>query len=385
MDSKVVVLKGDKYYQITKKALEHFDFQRIRGKKILIKPNAARIASPGDGITTNPDVVKAVIDHLREEGVKKIIIGESCIFGVASKDAFRATGLNDISKEKDVKLIDLDQTTPMEIKISQGKVINKIKVSSILKEIDFIFSIPVMKTHMHTKVTLSIKNMKGLLWRSEKVRFHQIQCNRIKSQDLKTLDMAISDMAIVLRPDFSIIDATVAMEGLGPAYGKKKKMDLVIIGNNALLTDAVATELMGFNPKEIPHLRLIAEQNLFEINSSTISISPKDYLKWKKNFEPSPSKISLNFPDIVIHEDGACSGCLSTIMIFLKKHHTMLKDFYLEDRQLHIGAGRNLDNIPSGTILIGNCTSKIKNKGIFIRGCPPVSSEILNSLLRKVT
>ncbi len=265
MNPKVVVVKGNKPYEITKKALNQFHFQEFRGKKILIKPNAARVASPGDGITTHPEVVKAVIDHLREGGVKEIVMGESCIFGVDSEEVFRSTGLNEISKEKKVKLIDLDQTTPIEIKIPQGKIIDRIRVSSILKEIDFIISIPVMKTHMHTKVTLGIKNMKGLLWRREKVRFHQLQSNKIETQDFKPLDLAISDMATILWPRFSIIDATSAMEGLGPAYGKKKKMDLVIAGNDALATDAVATELMGFCPEDIPHLRLIAERGLAQL------------------------------------------------------------------------------------------------------------------------
>ncbi len=67
-------------------------------------------------------------------------------------------------------------------------------------------------------------------------------------------------------------------------------------------------------------------------------------------------------------------------MIFLKKNQTKLKDFYLKDGYIHIGVGKNLDSIPQGSIIIGNCASRIKNKGRFIRGCPPVSSEILNSL-----
>lgn len=383
MDLKVVVLKGNKPYQITKKALEHFDFKDFRRKNILIKPNAARVASPGEGITTHPEVVKAAIDHFREKGANQIIIGESCIFGMTSEEAFKSTGLIALSKESGVKLIDLDLTTPMEIKIPQGRIINRIKVSSVLKDIDFIVSIPVMKTHMHTHVTLSIKNMKGLLWRREKVRFHQLQSNVVKTHGFKPLDLAISDMAIVLWPHFSIIDATVAMEGMGPAYGRKKEMELVIVGNDPLATDRVATELMGFNPEDVPHLRLIAERGLGKKDYSGISIFPEDYLKWRKGFKPPPSKISFYYPDIIIHEDGACSGCLSTLMIFLKNNYTILKNFYLKDGKIHIGIGKNLGGVPSGTILIGNCTLKIKKQGPFIRGCPPVSSGILNSLLKK--
>ena len=130
---------------------------------------------------------------------------------------------------------------------------------------DFIISIPVMKTHMHTQVTLSLKNMKGLLWRREKARFHQLQCDETITQGEKELDIAISEMASVLLPHLAIIDGTVGMEGMGPAYGKPKKMGVIIVGDNALSADAVATRLMGFDPESVPHLQLSAEKGLGEI------------------------------------------------------------------------------------------------------------------------
>ena len=111
----------------------------------------------------------------------------------------------------------------MEIAIPGGKVIQKVKVPSILKQFDFIISIPVMKTHMHTQVTLSIKNMKGLLWRREKARFHQLRCDEKITRGHRELDLAISEMASVLFPHLAIIDGTVGMEGMGPAYGTPKK------------------------------------------------------------------------------------------------------------------------------------------------------------------
>jgi uncharacterized protein (DUF362 family) len=163
MDPLVIVSKGDNPYRTTKRGLQKFPFPNLKERNVLIKPNAARLASPGDGVTTHPQVVAATIDHLKEKGVRRIAIGESCIFGVNAKEAFQVTGMKEISEEKEVELLDLDQGHPMERAIPGGKVIKKIKVPALLKEFDFIISIPVMKTHMHTQVTLSIKNMKGLL------------------------------------------------------------------------------------------------------------------------------------------------------------------------------------------------------------------------------
>jgi uncharacterized protein (DUF362 family) len=380
MKPRVIVLKGKNPYQTTKIALQKFPLPNLKGKRVLIKPNAARLASPGEGVTTHPEVVAATIDHLKERGVKHIVIGESCIFGVNAKEAFRVTGLKEISEKKGVELVDFDQSDPIEIVIPGGKLLKKIKVPSLLKSFEFIISIPVMKTHMHTLVTLSIKNMKGLLWRKEKVKLHQLRYDKEITNGHKALDMAISEMAMVLSPDLAIIDGTTGMEGMGPAYGRVKKVGMILVGNNPLSTDAVATRLMGFNPEKIPHLKLSAEKGLGEIRLKNISIEPEDYLKWENLFAPPPSKLSIHFPGIIVHDEGSCSACLSTLLVFLQNYYPQFPEDYLRNKNIHVGLGKYLSTCPKGTLLIGNCTSKLKRKGIFIHGCPPVASEILNHL-----
>ena len=43
-------------------------------------------------------------------------------------------------------------------------------------------------------------------------------------------------------------------------------------------------------------------------------------------------------------------------------------------------SAKYIDDVPQGMILIGNCTSKAKREGLFVQGCPPVASEIWNTL-----
>jgi uncharacterized protein (DUF362 family) len=377
----VIVSKGADPYSTTKMALKRFPLPDLKSKRILIKPNAARLASPGEGITTHPSVVSATIDCLRENGAKDIVIGEGCIFGVDARDAFRMTGMEEISEKKNVKLIDMDRFGPAERAIPNGKLLKKVKVSSMLKDFDWIVSIPVMKTHMHTRVSLSIKNMKGLLWRREKAKLHHLRSNKKITRGYKELDFGIAEMAAVLMPDLAVIDGTVGMEGMGPAYGKPKKMGIVLVSDSPVSADAVASRLMGFAPEEIPYLRLSAERGLGEIQLQNISVEPQDYLKWEDPFDLPPSKFSIPFPDVVVYDEGSCSACLSTLLLFLQKYHQQLDDYRLADKKVHIGIGKYLDSCPERTILIGNCTSNIKNRGIFIKGCPPISSEIMRTLV----
>jgi uncharacterized protein (DUF362 family) len=376
----VVVSKGEDPFRTTERVLQRFPLPGLKGKNVLIKPNAARLAFPGEGVTTHPSVVAATIKHLKKQGARRIVIGESCIFGVNAQEAFRVTGMKEVSGKNRVELVDLDQGAPMEIPIPGGKVIKKIKVPVLLKEFDFIISIPVTKTHMHTRVTLSLKNMKGLLWRREKARFHQLRYDQKVTEGHKELDIAISEMASVLFPHLAIIDGTVGMEGMGPAYGRRKRMGVIIAGNPALSADAVAARLMGFDPEAIPHLKLSAEKGLGEVRWRRISVEPKDFLKWETPFTPPPSRLSLPYPDVRVYDEGSCSACLSTLLVFLSDYHSRLTEYQLPDGKIHMAIGRNVNGCPKGTLLIGNCTSKIKRTGIFVQGCPPVASQIWETL-----
>lgn len=378
-----MVAKGEDPYQTTRIALQRITLLDWVGKKVLLKPNAARLASPGEGITTHPSVVSAIIDHLRTQGVKNIAIGEGFIFGVEGQKAFEKTGFKDLSEKKGVDLLNLDQFDPIEKTIPFGTLLKKVNVSSALNDFDKIISIPVMKTHMHTQVSLGIKNMKGVLWRKEKARLHQLRFNEGASPGDKALDYAIAEMATLLKPDLSVIDGTVGMEGMGPAYGRPKKMDIIIVSNNAFSGDAVAAWLMGFPPSKIPHLRLCSAKRLGEIQLERLSIYPEDYQKWRNPFEPPPTTFSLPFPDVRVYDEGACSGCLSTLLVFLQEHHANLDDYRLKDRKIHIGIGKHLKSCPDGTILIGNCSAGLKKRGIFVKGCPPVSSQIMETLSKR--
>ncbi len=382
-DPIVIVSKGNDPYHTTLQVLQKFPLPDLQGKKILLKPNAARLSSPGDGVTTHPLVVSATIDHLREKKAKQIAIGEGFIFGVDDQEAFEKTGFKDLSAQKNVALLNLDQFDPIEKEIPQGKILKKVKVSSALNAFDYIISIPVMKTHMHTLVSLSLKNMKGVLWRKEKARLHQLRFTDPIPHQEKALDYAISEMATLLMPDLVIIDGTIGMEGMGPAYGQAKKTNLILVSNNAVSGDAVASRLMGFHPEKIPHLKLCAQKGLGKIQLHQITIKPHDYQKWENPFKPPPTLFSLPFPDVRIYDDGSCSGCLSTLLVFLQEYLVHLDPYRLEDHKIHIGMGKHLKTCPKGSILIGNCVAGLKRNGIFIKGCPPVSSQIMETLSRR--
>ncbi|MBE9543355.1 MAG: DUF362 domain-containing protein, partial [Proteobacteria bacterium] len=248
----VVVTKGKDPYETTMEALSRISLPPLKDKRILLKPNAARLMEPEQGGVTHPAVVAAVIDHLRDRGGRDIYIGESPILGVKVKEVFDLTGMARIAGERGIPLIDLDKEGPLNLPVPKGLVVQTLKVAAEISRTDYIVSIPVMKTHMHTTVTLSIKNMKGVLWRREKVRLHQLHAPRQVVGNDKELDVAISDLASVLLPDLAVIDGNIGMEGMGPGIGNPRNAGLVVVSQDPVAADAVASRLMGFSPQDIP-------------------------------------------------------------------------------------------------------------------------------------
>ncbi|HBM15033.1 MAG TPA: hypothetical protein DD381_01585 [Lentisphaeria bacterium] len=372
--NKIVISRGKEPYENTLEVLSHFDFSFLKGKKVLLKPNAGRIASYEKGITTHPEVIAGAIDFFRKFGVIAAV-GESPISGVNTMEAFDITGIAKIAKERNCPLFDMDADKPIIKEIPNAKVLKSIKLCKKVSEFDFIVSIPVIKTHMHTGVTLSIKNMKGCLWARSKVLLHMFP--EIAGFEDKPIDVAIADMSTILKPDFALIDGTICMEGMGPSAGTAKPMNMVIAGFNPFKTDAVACHIMGIDPEKVPHLKLGAQFNRTTLGLEGTEIIPSDWEKYIIQFALPPKDLVLEYPNITVFDKNSCSACQSSLYLFLKQYGTSILE-YCQDGKLNIAIGKGHKTLPDNTLCIGNCTSSHKSKCPYIQGCPPVSSEILS-------
>jgi uncharacterized protein (DUF362 family) len=376
----VYVAGGNGPYANTRTALKQIDLSPVRGKRVLLKPNAGRIAPRGQGITTDPRVIAAAIDAFHEAKAD-VAVGESPIVGVKIHEAFEAAGITRIAHERNCMLIDLDKRPFVKVPIPEGFAIDSLKVCPEILEYDFVVSMPVMKMHMHTGVTLSVKNMKGCLWRRSKIDFHMLP--PVKGRNEKPIDIAIADMAGVLCPHLSIIDGTVGMEGLGPSAGQAKPLGVIVVSADAFAADAVACRLMGTRAEHIPHLWLGAERNYGVIKLDHISITPDTWQEWISPFSPPPENLAIEFPNIEVLDKNSCSACQSTLFLFLKRYRNRLFDYFPTDNSISIAIGKGHHQVPEGTLCIGNCTAPHRNQGIFIPGCPPVGSEILHGISGK--
>ena len=374
---RVIVRHGADGYAITREAIAAAEPGGVAGRRLLLKPNVGRVAAPGDGVTTNPPVVAACIDAFRELGAE-VAVGESPIIGINTREALAAAGITAVAEERGCPLLDLDEGRFRDMDSPDGVAMKRFRLCPAVKDFDAVVSIPVAKTHMHTGVTLSVKNMKGCLWRRSKVDLHML--DPVAGHDDKSLNLAINDMARVLRPDIAVVDATVGMEGLGPSAGTPKRLDTVLVSTDGYAADAVACALMGIAAEDVPHLRLGAENGHGVIDLDAIAVDPPEWRGWTDPFELPPENPAIEFDNVEILDRQSCSACQSTLLLFLKRFGDRLFDYFPSDTPLKIAIGLGHEDLPEGTLCIGNCTTKHRGRGIFVPGCPPVGSNIMKAI-----
>src|SRR4030042_6316655 len=103
---RVAVAHGQGPYHNTLTALQSVPLQGGRGKRVLLKPNAGRMARSGEGVTTHAEVVAAAIDAFHQAGAE-VAVGESPITGVKTLEALEATGIAPEARKRKCRRLDL--------------------------------------------------------------------------------------------------------------------------------------------------------------------------------------------------------------------------------------------------------------------------------------
>jgi len=166
-------------------ALDRLTLPDLTNKTILLKPNVGREVDPNLAINTNPKVVESIFLYLKSRYDANFLIGDSPIIATNTKKAFNQSGYKTLLLDKKIQFVDLDQLPPKILQIPNGTLIKKIKITGYLDQIDYIISIPVLKMHMHTGMSLSFKNMKGLIYKREKISLHQLHAPEVIEQVIK--------------------------------------------------------------------------------------------------------------------------------------------------------------------------------------------------------
>ena len=331
------------------------------GEKVLLKVNWCVVPEdPKVGVVTNPVVARAVADLVKEVGAEPII-GDSAARGVDTDLVIKATGYGKLADEG-YQIANLDKEKVIKLECPDSELLHTMKTFELATKVDKIIDIPLFKTHDSAEATLGLKNMKGLLHDDQKSKLHR-----------EGLYTGIADVNLRFPPDLVVYDGTWAMEGLGPMYGIPFELNLILAARNVVAGDAVAGNIMGFEPAELIVTKIAYERGLGEMNLDKIAILGAPLESVKRRFKRVEEDDRIIYPNVqIVHSEGTCTGCKVAIMssLFDMKNKGILDQaegftFTTGDVELPYG-------IPQEKVVsVGICVPKEKRGTRWSKGCPP--------------
>lgn len=231
--------------------------KKIKGRKILIKPNILMGKKPEFAVSTHPTVIEAICKILKKHDCE-VVIGESS--GWNTRSAFEISGIKGVADNYGIKIIVFDDYETEDISID-GKVLKSVTLTKALKDFDYVINACKMKTHSLMKMTGAVKNCYGFVPGKKKAFYHT------KGSTEKLFGEMLIDIYGQIKPKIllNVMDAVVGMEGEGPGNGDPKNTGLILSSTDASSLDMIASQIMGFKLKEIESINAAVRRHDFNI------------------------------------------------------------------------------------------------------------------------
>jgi uncharacterized protein (DUF362 family) len=245
----------DSISEILKQAVKD---ARVRGKRrIFVKPNLSH-PEYVPGVVTSPALTHELVSLLRDEA-EEVVVGESDGFNYSCRSAFKKTGMETAVKKAGGTVINLSEDKLVKVKFqSNSSPLKELFLPKTVLEADAIVDLALMKTHEWAMYSGAIKNLFGCVPSNKRIYLHPY------------LSEVFYRLYTILKPQLTVMDARVAIEGNGPTKGNPVKMDLMLTSNCALATDVAAAKIMGLNMEEISHLNYIAKKTNLHDDAITV-------------------------------------------------------------------------------------------------------------------
>jgi uncharacterized protein (DUF362 family) len=254
----------------------------LRGVRVVIKPNLVDVV--GDApCFTHPRVAQALIHLARERGAREIIVAEGTTFRRDAQAILDATGYTDLLARERTAFVDLNYDDMVEMPLRGGYTrLKTLFVAQTIRDADVVISLPKMKTHHWTQVSVSIKNLFGIV---PGIKYGWPK-NTLHIQGIPAFLAELAD-SLPTRA-CAVVDGVIGLEGDGPLFGSAVPSGVIVAGNNLLAVDATSARLMGFDPAQIDYLDFGAWAGIGAIDARKIEIVGEPLARFQRHYERPP-------------------------------------------------------------------------------------------------
>jgi uncharacterized protein (DUF362 family) len=274
-ESSAVILRGvndETVASMVRECMELLDWRSLvaPGSTVVVKPNLCTAVPEKWAMSnTDPRIAHALCELLLTRAAKVYVV-ESDGLRQTAWEAFEVSGYRPL-EALGVTLVNLSEAEQVEVDVPPA---GRVKLPRLMLNGDVFITLPVLKTHALTYFTGSIKNQWGCVPQYDRILLHQY------------LNPMLAELHAIFKPQLSIMDAIIAMEGRGPANGKPRRMDLLLASRDSVALDATGMRLAGLDPLRCQHLMLTAEKGLGQWRQEAISVDG-DFARHATQFEPA--------------------------------------------------------------------------------------------------
>ncbi|MBM4466019.1 MAG: DUF362 domain-containing protein [Chloroflexi bacterium] len=211
-------------------------FQKLvePGDTILVKPNFNTADPPP--ASSDPQFVKSVIELLYEHGAGRVVLGESSMISLSTREVLRQTGMLQAAEEAgaEVVIFDADEWVTVE---TGGRYLRKVALAKAGLEAEKIVYVCCLKTHRYADFTLSLKLTMGFVRRRDRVGMH-----------LWRLSEKLAEVNLIIAPDLIIVDGRRCFIAGGPAKGELREPNLILASGDRIAIDVEALKVIQSYP-----------------------------------------------------------------------------------------------------------------------------------------
>ncbi len=197
------------------------------GNRVTIKPNIGWDRTPEFGANTNPALVAEIVRQCFKAGAKEVtVFDHSCDDW---RKCYKTSGIEDAVLAAGGKMVPAhEESYYREVNFPHSVNLKSAKIHQAILDSDVWINVPILKTHGGAKMTISMKNLMGIVWDRRFFHSHNLQ-------------QCIADVnTIAKKPTLNVVDAYRLMKSNGPQG--KSIADVVVAKGLFISTDIIAVD-----------------------------------------------------------------------------------------------------------------------------------------------
>jgi len=261
----MAMITGESPAAITKEALAALGGMKrfiAKGDKVIIKPNIGWDRTPELAATTNPEVIKTLVELSFEAGAKEVTVMDNTTN--QAQRCYARSGIAEAAKAAGAKVPFVNEYRLKKMAL-KGEWLKDWEVFTDFVEADKLINVPIAKHHSLCRLTIGMKNWLGAIG-GPRNQLHQ------------KLDEGMVDLAAFFKPQLTVLDAYRILTRNGPQGGRTSDVKLqktVVASIDPVAADTVGAGFFEIRPEELVYLGIAQKRGLGQTSLEKLTIEKR--------------------------------------------------------------------------------------------------------------